>query len=272
MRVVTQNVLLGGEQRFDALCHVLEAMRPDLLVLQECLGWEDGVRLRALARCCGIPDDDRHIFVSLSNPRGSGKRYHLALVSRVPILAARAHTRGVAHSFLDATLSLTADGPHVRPATLRILGVHLVSGHEDARLAEADILLSVVADSLKQREDLVLAGDFNSLSPADPYPEDLSARLAGLGITKYGNPARFDVMHRLFSAGLIDAFDKRKAGTPWASAVRGRRDGGPDSGERILTRTDYVLLSPSLAPRLHGSGVVDVGQASDHHAVYADVG
>ena len=272
MRAVTQNVLLGGEQRFDALCRVLETTRPDLLVLQECLGWEDGVRLRSLARCCGISDDDRHIFVSLSNPRGSGKRYHLALVSRVPILAARSHTRGVAHSFLDATLSLTADGSQEHPATLRVLGVHLVSSHEEARLAEADTLLEIVADSLRQGEDVILAGDFNSLSPRDPYPDDLSDRLAGLGITKYGNPARFDVMRRLLSVGLIDAFDKRKTGTPWASAVRGRRDGGPDSGDRILTRTDYVLLSPSLAPRLHGSGIVDVGQASDHHAVYADLG
>lgn len=271
MRVVTQNVLLGGEQRFAALCHVLHAAQPDLLLLQECLGWEDGVRLAALARSLGIPADDRHCFLSHSNPRGSGKRYHLALLSRLPILTARAHTQGLAHSLLDATVALpTADSATPR-ATLRILGAHLVSSDEDARLAEAEILHSLVSAGLARGEDLLLAGDLNSLSPHDPYPADLGERCARLGITKYGHPARFDVLRRLLSTGLIDAHVRRVEGTLWASAVRGRRDGGPDSGERVMTRTDYVLLSPSLAQRLLGGGVIDVDQASDHLAVFADL-
>lgn len=269
--MVTQNVLMGGEQCFDALCSVLNAAHPDVLVLQECLGWEDGVRLRALARHCDVPEDDRHIFLSLSNPRGSGKRYHLALVSRAPILAARVHTAGVAHSLLDATLSLSATSHQANQGRLRIIGAHLVSGDEDVRLAEADVLLSLVTDSLARGEDLIIAGDLNSLSSHDPYPDDLGERLAELGIRKYGNPARFDVMQRLFSAGFVDSLARRPDGAPWASAVRGRRDGGPDSGIRIPTRTDYVMLSPRLLPRLVGCGVIDVGQASDHHAVYADL-
>ncbi len=271
MRVLTQNVLMGGEHRFDALCSVLRAAHPDLLVLQECLGWQDGVRLRELARCCGIPEDDRHLFLSQSNPRGSGKRYHVALLSRAPILTVRAHTDGFAHSVLDATVAApTAASPGPTP-TLRILGAHLVSSHEDARLAETDVLLSLVHASLAQGEDLILAGDLNSLSPRDPYPADLGERFVQLGITKHGNPPRFDVLRRLFSIGLLDSFDRRTPDAPWASAVRGRRDGGPDQGQRVLTRTDYVLLSASLAQRLVNGGIVDVGQASDHHAVYADL-
>ena len=271
MRVMTQNVLMGGEQRFDALTRVLAAAQPDVLVLQECLGWEDGVRLRALARACGFPDDDRHVFLALSNPRGSGKRYHLALLSRCPILSVRAHTTGVAHSIVDATLSWPVESRIDPPAPLRILGAHLVSSNEDARLAETDVLRSLITPSLDLGEDVILAGDLNSLSPNDPYPDDLGERFARLGITKYGQPARFDVLRRLLASGLVDTLDRRPPGSAWASAVRGRRDGGPDSGEQVLTRTDYVLVSPHLAGRIIEGGVIDVGSASDHHAVYADL-
>lgn len=275
MRVLTQNVLMGGEERFDALCRVLAATQPDLLILQECLGWEDGVRLRALARGCEIPADDRHLFLSRSNPRGSGRRYHLALLSRLPLASARVRTGGVAHSIVDATLALPPVSPATQSTTLRVLGAHLVSGDEEARLAETEVLLSHASAALAQGEDLLLAGDLNSLSPRDPYPDDLGDRCAQLGITKYGNPARFDVMRRLFSVGFVDALARRQEGAPWASAVRGRRDGGPDSGpdsgKQVLTRTDYVLLSPGLARRQVGCGLVDVGAASDHHGVYVDL-
>lgn len=266
MRVMTQNILFGGEERFAALCEVLSAARPDVLVLQECNGWEDSERLRELAQVLHIPDDERHLFLSRSNARGSGKRYHLALLSRIPLLSARVHADGVAHSIFEARLAGSGHGPE------RVLfGAHLIAANEDARLAETAVLLSLVGPCLARGDEVILAGDLNALSPGDPYPGDLDERFARLGIVKYGRPARFDVMQRLFAAGLVDVLARRADGAPWVTAVRGRRDGGIDDGERVDTRTDYVLLSPSLAPRLRGCGVVDVRDASDHHGVYADL-
>ena len=263
---MTQNILLGGEERFAALCEVLSAARPDVLVLQECNGWEDSGRLRELAQVLHIPDDEQHLFLSHSNARGSGMRYHLALLSRIPFSSARVHKEGVAHSIFEARL------PGSEPGKERVLfGAHLIAANEDARLAETDVLLSLVEPCLARGEEVILAGDLNSLSPADPYPEDLDERFARLGIVKYGRPARFEVMPRVFATGLVDVLDRRGDGAPWVTAVRGRRDGGIDDGERVDTRTDYVLLSPSLAPRLRGCGVVNVGDASDHHGVYADL-
>jgi exodeoxyribonuclease-3 len=267
MRVMTQNILFGGEGRFAALCEVLAAARPDVLVLQECLGWEDSVRLRELARALHIPEEERHVFLSHSNARASGKRYHLALLSRIPLRSIRVHTEGMAHSVFEARFAGAAE-----PGAERVLfGTHLVAANEDARLAETEVLLSHVAPSLARGAEVILAGDLNALSPGDPYPGDLDERFARLGIVKYGWPARFDVMQRLFAAGFVDALERRADGAPWVTAVRGRRDGGVDTGERVDTRTDYVLLSPALAPRLRGCGVVDVRDASDHHGVYADL-
>lgn len=267
MRVMTQNILFGGEDRFAALCDVLSAARPDVLVLQECLGWEDSQRLRELARALQISDDERHLFLSRSNARGSGKRYHLALLSRIPIRSTRVFTDGVAHSIFEARFAGSADQDPERV----LFGAHLVAANEDARLAETEVLLSLVEPCLVRGAEVIVAGDLNALSPRDPYPEDLDERFARLGIVKYGRPARFDVMRRVFAAGLVDALARRADGDRWVTAVRGRRDGGVDTGERVDTRTDYVLLSPSLAPRLRGCGVVDVRDASDHHGVYADL-
>jgi exodeoxyribonuclease-3 len=271
MRVMTQNLLMGGEQRFEALCRVLSTARPDVLVLQECLGWEDRVRLRELARILGVPDDDRHLLLSLSNPRGSGNRYHLALLSRLPVVSVHVHTAGVAHSFLEAALTVSAERRGTRDTELLLLGAHLVAANEEARLAEAEVLLSRAAPHLARGGAVVIAGDLNALSQRDPYPGDLDERFARLEITKYGRPARFDVMRRFQAAGFTDALELRAAGSPWATAVRGRREGYTDDGERVDTRTDYVLLSPVVVPRLTGCGMVDVGAASDHHGVYADL-
>lgn len=275
MRVMTQNILFGGEARFEALCQVLAAARPDVLCLQECLGWEDGIRLGQLAGALGLPPDDAHVHLSPSNPRGSGRRFHLALLSRLPILTARSHTAGLGHSLLQATLALPPDdalsASASPPKTLTVFGAHLVAGSEDQRLAETDVLLQHLAPHLHRGDPVILLGDLNALSPADPYPPDLDARFTRLGITKYGSPPRFDVMHRLLAAPLFDTLTRRAPDTPWATALRGRRSPGPPTDERVETRSDYVLLSAGLADCLTGCGLVDVGTASDHHGVYADL-
>lgn len=275
MRVMTQNILFGGEARFEALCQVLAAARPDVLCLQECLGWEDGVRLPQLAQALGLPADEAHVYLSPSNPRGSGRRFHLALLSRLPILTARSHTAGFGHSLLQATLALPPDDalPSAEnpPKTLTVFGAHLVAGNEDQRLAETEVLLDHLNPHLHRGAPIVLLGDLNALSPEDPYPPDLDARFTRLGITKYGSPPRFDVMRRLLTAPLFDTLPQRAPNTPWATAIRGRRSPGPPSDERVETRSDYVLLSADLVEDLTDCGIVDVGTASDHHGVYADL-
>lgn len=271
VRLMTQNVLFGGQDRFDALCAVLAAARPDVLCLQECVGWDDGQRLRTLARTLAIPEDERHMALSHSNPRGSGMRYHVALLSRPPIRQVRAHQQGFAHSLLEASISLSGDSDDPQAPALTLFGAHLCAADEDLRLAEVEVLLSHVQPALLRQAPLVLLGDLNALSPEDPYPDDLGLRFSRLGIRKYGPTPRYDVMRRLLSTGLHDPLPRRKPGTPWVTAVRGYRPPAPVTDEVVDTRTDYVLLGPHAAPLLRDCGVIHVGTASDHHGVYADL-
>lgn len=232
-----------------------------MLVLEECLGWEDGERLRAVAEAIGAPADGRHTVLGGANRRPSGRRFHVAVVSRLPIARSAVHTPDqVAHCLVEAQLD-TGGEP------LAVIGAHLHADDEESRLAEVDALLAIVPPEELAAGNWVLAGDLNSISRHDPYPADLDAHLVRAGVHKYGHPPRFDVMDRLFAAGWVDALRERPNGPRWVTARRAR--GEP--GAIVDTRSDYVLLSSPLARRLVAADVVDAGGASDHHAVVAEL-
>jgi exodeoxyribonuclease-3 len=71
------------------------------------------------------------------------------------------------------------------------------------------------------------------------------------------------VLDTLESFGWIDTLYHRQAPAQWVTARRER------GGVVIDYRTDYILASPRMAERLEGAEVVNVGTASDHHAVVA---
>ncbi|WP_155350761.1 endonuclease/exonuclease/phosphatase family protein [Acrocarpospora pleiomorpha] len=260
MRIMTLNVLLGGEDRFGALRTIIAAERPDLLVLQECVGWEDGVRLSAVAEVIGVPADGKHTILGRANARSSGRRYNVCVVSRTPILQWRVHMPPtLAHCVVEAELAWPdADEP------LLLLATHLVHSDEDSRLTEVGELLALASPERLATRPCVLVGDLNALDRDDPYPADLDRRLAAAGMHKYGHPPRFEVMDRLHAAGWMDALRARPRSHRWVTAQRNRGTATVD------TRTDYILLSPPLAPRLAGAEVIDVGSASDHHALVAE--
>jgi exodeoxyribonuclease III len=262
MKVMTFNVLLGGEDRMGAICAILAAEQPDLLVLEECLGWEDGTRLAAVAAAIGVPVDPHHVVLGAANRRPSGRRHHVAVLSRASIAHARVHAPNeVAHCLVEAEVD--ADG-----LRFAVIGAHLHANDEDSRLVEVEALLDIApADSVRSGA-WILCGDLNSLSRHDPYPDDLDHQLARAGVHKYGHPPRFEVMDRLFAAGWIDALRERPRCERWVTARRARGD----AGAAVDTRTDYILLSPALAPRLVAADVIDVNGASDHHAVVAELG
>ncbi len=109
----------------------------------------------------------------------------------------------------------------------------------------------------------MLAGDLNSLSRADPYPVDLADRVRRARVDKYGHPPRFDVIDDLEGFGWVDTLRLKPASPQWVTARRQR------DGAIIDFRTDFVFASPALARRLLAAQVVDVGTASDHHALAA---
>lgn len=254
---MTFNVLFGGQDRFEAILAVLQRVQPDVLVLQECLGWETEDRLIQVAGALGVPADASHIHLGTSRPRPSGLRYHVAIASRRPLRAIQIHNdpRQIGHCLLQCQFELH------EPVTF--FGTHYDAHHEDLRLVEARYLCHLL-DPIAFREGLyVLAGDLNSLSRRDPYPAELPERLLAAGTDKYGHPPRFSVLDTLESFGWVDTLYHRGPPAQWVTAQR------QNNGVQIDYRTDYILASPRMAERLLSAEIVDVGEASDHHAVVA---
>jgi exodeoxyribonuclease-3 len=251
LSVITLNVLFGGEERMDLITSLLHREQPDLVILQECLGWEDGERLRQVAKAIDATD----VHLGRARARASGNRYHVGIASRVPLLFARTHNdaREVGHCIVEFAIPFAQ-------TTLHGFATHFDASSEDLRLKDARKVNSLAAGPAEGFA--LLAGDLNALSPRDPYPPDFDARLVAAATDKYGHPARFDVIRTLEAFGWSDTLH---ATSPehWVTAHRDR------GGVPIDTRTDYVFVSPRLLPHLLRARVVDTHGASDHNAVAA---
>ncbi|RKH72946.1 endonuclease/exonuclease/phosphatase family protein [Corallococcus aberystwythensis] len=258
LKVMTLNILMGGEERMPRLLALIARENPDVLVLQECLGWEDGERLSQVAAALNLPATEAHVRLGTARPRPSGRRFHVAVASRLPLRSARAHADAhfIGHCLLECELE-TGAGP------LTLFAAHFDSHHEALRFVEARYLRSLIEPSAFVERAFLLAGDLNSLSRADPYPVDLADRVRRARVDKYGHPPRFDVVDDLEGFGWVDTLRLKPDSPHWVTARRERE------GEVIGFRTDFVFASPSLARRLAGANVVDVGTASDHHALVA---
>ncbi len=260
IRLATLNVLFGGEQRLPALVEIVRRMQPDVLVLQECIGWQedDSTALADMAAAMGIEVSPRTTLLGVANPRPSGRQFNVALLSRIPILDQQTHTEGFTHCVVEAVLD-----HHGTP--LVVLGAHLVSRDEQVRLQETERLIARIDRETLASGYCALLGDLNALSRHDPYDDTLDAKLLACGIHKYGHPPQFAELDRLLAAGWVDALHTEPRSAAWVTASRG------GNGHTVDTRSDYVLLSPPLAKGIERTGIVDVGDASDHHAVMATV-
>ncbi len=246
VRIVTLNIWFGGgnARRFERILNTLHSLSPDVVALQECLGWEDGRRLQETAHELALP----HTYLGLARPRPSGFCYHVALLSRWPL----ENPVSYADPAVNAHCVV-----HAQVQGIDLLATHLDGHDEDLRLDEARWLNQLRV----QERPAVLAADLNSLSPQDPYPEDLAQLLRERGVAKYGPGVRRDVMAELLGADWVDPLYSEGPPPVWETASR--------AGLRF--RTDYTLVSRGLAASVLGCRVVPVDEeVSDHCPVVLD--
>jgi endonuclease/exonuclease/phosphatase family metal-dependent hydrolase len=152
MRLVSYNILDGGEGRADPLAEVLEAQRPDIVALVE----------------ADVPSVVERIARRLSMDFiiGEGRGHASALLSRYPIQQSINHAGlnpNISRSFLEATV--------LDPAgTEWPIGVlHLPAGatdaEESARMEPLEIVLDLFKEHRAANRPHILCGDFNSNAP-----------------------------------------------------------------------------------------------------------
>lgn len=298
LRVMTYNILNGGEGRLDALAAVIADTAPDLVGLQEVRQPE---ALDWLATRLGM-------YAALARSPISGD--HVGVLSRWPLtVVAHEAPPPLLKTLLEACVAIPG-GP-----TLRFFSVHLAAQYanlragEGRRVREIRYALARMRQALDAGEPHLLVGDFNSLAPGEPLrasrilTETLSRseeearqkRLPGvhnvvpaplrplvnplaLGLRLPPVAALFDalvgsyvprrVIRMLRRAGYVDCFAAQHPGPKeWAASCPTAAPAG---------RIDYIFASPDLAPRLRACEIVreaparPVAAASDHYPVLAE--
>jgi exodeoxyribonuclease-3 len=258
LKVMTFNILSGGEDRLIRILEIVATQNPDILVLQECLGWDSGPQLASLAEALSLPMDEAHVRLAVARPRRTGNRYNIAVASRLPMRDFDVYNdpQFVGHCFARFQVSIGG-------RLLDIIGAHFDSADESLRLTEVHYLKAMLAEAHFAKEFHLFVGDLNSLCRFDPYPADLAVKMAATGRLAHG-PPRFEVIDAILSDGWIDALRLRPMSERWVTAPRIYGD------VHIDYRKDYIFVSPRLATQLVGADVVDAQGTSDHHPVVAN--
>lgn len=257
MRIATYNIWDGGTNeaggnREKLLLRILRLMRPDILLLTE---------------ACHFTSADTESFRIWQNALGmrggviqASSGFHLALLARSPC-SIRSMEAIHTQIFYHGCLSAVVDTPG---GELRLLGVHLNPFDPGSRLSETRHL---AREAYSDRE-VILLGDFNSVSPSDEIHEslwDLPPRFLARHVRDADHPREFDTraVAILEYAGFTDLYRKANPDDPgWTIPT--------DIGSPFNTthmRLDYAFATPPLADRLSQVQVVDTEEsrkASDH--------
>jgi len=152
LRVMTYNILNGGENREAYILDVIQTAKPDVVILQEVFT-EDF--LKFLSHALGM-----NYYIGKGN-----KKRKVALLSKLPVLAFKSHHPlfPIWRNLIDAKIEYE---PH---KTARIIGVHPIANlgivFEVWRQWEAKYITNHVRSF--QNIPCLIAGDFNAIAPGE---------------------------------------------------------------------------------------------------------
>jgi endonuclease/exonuclease/phosphatase family metal-dependent hydrolase len=237
LRLLSYNIKYGGTGREAALAAVIQAVAPDVVVLQEAT---DPAVVSRLAQATGLPH------------WGSRPGHSTGFLSRVPVTHhAWHHPRASRHAFLEVAL----DG-----CDCRLFGLHLSAWFskwsERRRAREIRALLEGIREH--QHGFHVVAGDFNALAPGATLHVQRMPRWIRTMVWVSGRDIARDTIQVMLDERYVDGW---------------RRLHPDDPGYTFPTwdphvRLDYLFTPERDAGRLAACEIVttppEARQASDH--------
>jgi endonuclease/exonuclease/phosphatase family metal-dependent hydrolase len=242
----------------------IRALNPDVLALEEMGTTNALLELRASLKADGLD------FPFWEQVQGADTNIHIAVLSRLPIVARYPHTndlflldgrqfrveRGFAEVDIEAATNFT----------FTLIVAHLKSrrpvpqaDEAEERLGEAQILRGIVDDHFKADPDarLVVLGDFNDVKDSDSIKTIIGRGKFKLTDTR---PAERNGDN---APAENSYFDPRNVA--WTEYY-GKED--------VYTRMDYILLSPALArdwtkTETYIATIPNWGTGSDHRPIVA---
>ena len=259
MRIATYNTFEGGRAplgpgrgRADRLQEVVKGINPDLIALQELVGWQDNGRQR-FKEFAGAAGLEGEIFV--------GDGFPIALLARRPWRVARSRflRAGFWHGLALAEVEDGAGNP------VQVLAAHLSPLGPRQRHAE----LRAALDLVDPAAPAILLGDLNLISHLDR----VAARELSLPTFirhSLGGALDRRVSRLIADAGFVDAFAQLHPDCAGRTIPTPAAADSPFSPARL----DYIHLTPDLAAGLRAARIYrrpPAGEASDHFPLVVDI-
>jgi exodeoxyribonuclease III len=252
VRLVSYNILDGGEGRGDRLAAVIAARRPDVVCLVEA---SNGPVVRQIAE---------HLQMDLII--GPGGRQPVALLSRWPIAWTIDHA-ALAGSDTWSFLRAAVQMPNGTELPIGVVHLTPRAGEADEIRREGEVrhLLDVCAEDRGAGRAHLLAGDFNANAPGQQIDPEKCKESTKRAYLANGGQIQRRAIAMLLAAGYVDTlavYDPEAARTAVSFTT-----------ERPGQRVDYVFAwAPNVRVRDawidHDPAAV---QASDHFPVGVDL-
>lgn len=253
MRIVSYNILDGGEGRADPLAEVIIAQRPDIVALIEADNLAVVERIAARLKMDFI--------------YAEGNSHAVALLSRFIIRDSINHAPlrpELTKCFLEATMAL----PSGDELPVGVLHLHHYArlADEQKRLSEIGTVLELLARHRETGRPHLLMGDFNSNSPRQKIDP---AKLKPSSQEQYaanGNMLPRDVITLVEQAGYVDTLQ--------VAHPMGAAKAGSFSTQHPGQRVDYVFAHGFKRRQIRDAWVERdrlAKYASDHFPVGAEI-
>jgi endonuclease/exonuclease/phosphatase family metal-dependent hydrolase len=253
VRLISYNILDGGEGRADPLAEVILAGHPDIVVLVEA---DDPAVLDRISGRLGM-----------DCITGVGKSHASAILSRWPIRESINHALlrpVISNSLLEATII----DPEGREWIVGAL--HLPAGATEAdesrREVELAELLDVFAHRRSEHQPHIIAGDFNSNSPSQKIDPARCKPRTKQEWDENGGKLPRRVIQKMLDAGYRDAFADI---APQSAAIT-----GTFSTQFPGQRVDYTFAHGFATGQVHTAWVEQDRLAkycSDHFPIGVEI-
>lgn len=192
MRLLSFNILDGGEGRADPLAEIILAQRPDIVALVE------ADRPEVVERIAGR--------LGMEHVEAVGKRHAVCLLSRWPIVESVNHGQleaELTNCFLEAVVRV--DSNH--PWHIGVVHLHPRARKEDdhQRQREVDCICKITAPLRESGQPHLLVGDLNSDSPIQKINPDFCKPATRKAWIENGGMIPRGAVERLLQHGYIDS-------------------------------------------------------------------
>ena len=253
MRLLSYNILYGGVGRADPIAEILEAQRPDIVVLLE------ADELLVVERIAGRLQMD---FV-----HSAGRKHGCAVLSRYAIRDSV--NFALLHSDLTNSFTLaTMVDPGGR--IWRVGAVHLHAratfADEEVRLKETEAILYLTRKLRDVGMSHILAGDFNANSPIQKIVREKCKPSTQEQMDQNGGLLPRQVISRLLEEAYVDALHAR-----WGEKAG---EMGSFSTQHPGQRVDYILAHGIPAGQIADAWIENdrlATYASDHYPIGVEI-